>query len=141
MKRRIVKKWEKRGISDEMMKKHLARKGRLNSNNNSKKRSNWTPNYRHEEVLVRMYSRLQSVSPQNPALQYGVLDDEGHFEITPRFYEEQFPGEEDRSLSRAILRYLTVLKREYEQAIGYHPPKLEDILGQLEQLNQKYSDL
>ena len=112
-KRRIIKKWEKREIVEEMMRKHQARTGRPRLNNSRKTQSNWTQDYLGESSLANAYRMVQSAVPTSPLLQYGVLGEDGHFEISQRFYEEQFPGEKDVRGSTVVIRYLTLLRKEY----------------------------
>ena len=115
MKRRLIKKWEKRGILADMIRKQLARKGKLNSDNDPTHTCKWKPHYLGESVVANAYSKLQSVSPTNPLLKYGTLNEFNHFEIAPKFYNEQFPGENDVHLPTAVLRYVILLRNEYDK--------------------------
>ena len=83
MKKRIIKKWKKRGIYDEMMKKHQARRGGPSP-------ERWTSRFIAEGYIRDKYLQIQSTDSRNPLLKYCALDEHNHVRINPIFYQEYF---------------------------------------------------
>jgi len=108
VRKRIVKKWKKQGVYEERMRTHLARRGRS---------VEWKPNYFGEDYLRDKYLDLQSIDPQNSLLNYGSIDNSGHFTISERFFADTYkhcPKEDFATLRKTAVRhYMGMLINEY----------------------------